>query len=208
MNNPELIRNLSDDLKPVQVFKVSQWHLFICLTAGFFSLLAGVALVGVRTDLFSALQSPAFYIETFLLIALAFFSTATSLQMAVPHFSKTRSVPLVLVTLAAWILYAVYKLLTVPFLPLDNGTRCLSQIVLGSLIPAAFIFFIAFKGAALKRARLGASVLIAAAAYGALMAEFSCAVCDPLHFLTWHVIPVIGLCLLGLWVGRLVLRKI
>lgn len=208
MNNHELIQNLTTDLKPVKRFKINKLHLLICLSSGLFSMLAGVALVGIRADLLNVLKIPTFYIETFLLITLAFFSTATSLQLTVPRFSKSRSWPLVIVTLAAWILFAAYQLLAEPTLLLDNGTRCLTQIILGAVIPAGFIFFIALEGATLDRAKLGATVLIAGSAYGALMAEFSCAICNPLHFIIWHVVPVIGLSLFGLWVGRLLLKKI
>jgi len=88
------------------------------------------------------------------------------------------------------------------------GFTCLSDIILTSLPTSAVLFFLIRKAAPLKRDKVGFLVLLSGAAYAALGVHFTCIDDSPLHIVMWHLLPVVIVAVIGIFLGRRVLRKI
>ncbi len=208
MKNQDLINNLTMDLRPVKVFKLKWQHYATCLAVGLFTTLAGLAISGVRFDLLETMKSAQFIIESLILIVLALASTAIALRLSIPHKQSQKTKYFVLTTLGVWFLVLLFFLLRSNAPMAGWGFTCLSQVLLGSVFPAAVIFFIANQAAPLSRALTGWVVLTSGTAFGALVAHFSCSMSNPLHLLVWHALPVVVIGVLGVFIGKLFLVKI
>ncbi len=208
MEDNKFIKNLVSDLKPVQVFKLEMSHYLKVLGVGAFSLLAGLALSGLRGDLAIIIRTPQFIIETILIIALAISSAVAALRLSVPGSSTKPTFITVGIAAGAWLLTLIVILVTDRNFIASRGLTCSTQVILGGVLPAVLIFKIASRGAPLKRQLIGWIAVLSGGAFGALNAHLSCSLSDPLHVLFWHLTPVLIVSALGVFIGKHFLRKL
>ena len=208
MISNELIHSLAASLKPVTVLKYSWKEYSVALLAGLFSVLAGIALSGIRPDIQNVVLSASFITQSIALLVLAILSTVSALQMSIPSLKKPLSQKIAVVTLFFWTVTILYLLLNSNSPFAGWGFACAREIALSSIAPAAILFILTRKSVILDRLSSGWLILSAGAAYGALATQFSCSMSDPLHLLIWHALPVFLIGLIGMAVGKLIIKKL
>ena len=83
---------------------------------------------------------------------------------------------------------------------------CLIEIVGLGLIPGFALLAMLRRAAPLQRAWSGALAALAAAAISAAATQFICPLDDPAHQLIGHLLPVVGLSMLGALAGQQLLN--
>lgn len=208
MISNELIHSLAASLKPVKVLRYSWKEYSVALLAGLFSVLAGIALSGVRPDIQNVVLSASFITQSIALLVLAILSTVSALQMSIPSLEKPVSQKIAVVTLFFWTVTIVYLLLNSNSPFAGWGFACAREIALSSITPTAILFILTRTSVILDRLSSGWLILTAGAAYGAIATQFSCSMSDPLHLLIWHALPVFLIGLIGMAVGILIIKKL
>jgi hypothetical protein len=208
MKSNELIQNLTSNLKVVTPIKYKLKDYALVLLVGFFSVLFGVAFSGIRSDFQNIILTPSFITQSLVLLMLALLSTVSAMQMSIPSLKKSVSQNIVLATLGFWAITLIYLLVNSNSPFAGWGFSCASEILANSLAPSAALFFMIRNAATLNRFSTGWLVLTAGAAFGALATQLSCSYSDPFHLLIWHAVPVVVIGLLGISIGKFILKKV
>ncbi len=208
MDNTKLIESLSLDLKPVTVLRYTTRDYLITVAIGFFSVLAGLAVSGLRVDILTVLASPRFILETFILLILALASSVAALQMSLPNLNHTKLKWILATTLLLWLASITYFYFQSNSPIVSQGFSCSKEIFFVSLFSTLFIYFFTKKSAPLYRSTLGWIILTSGAAYGAIATQFSCSVSEPFHLLAWHALPVLIIGFMGLGLGKIFFNKL
>ncbi len=172
-------------------------------------LVVSLWLSGLRPDLAQKLQETWFFAE---LAALALLFVATSLSAAVLAFPdlhqmrRTAIAPVGLFALFAAILFFAWRA-DVPPAPLPvHSFECTISITLFSLLPAAWTFFSMRKFASTHYHWAGSIALLSAFSVGALWLRLHEVNDSIVHVLLWHYLPMLGIGLIGWWLGRKLLK--
>lgn len=208
MNSKILINELSQDLRPVKVIKYGLKDYILIFSTAFFSVLASLAISGLRFDINEALLSARFVTESLTLFALAILSTISALYVSIPNLKSLRAKNIVITNLIFWFAFLLYFLANSEKPIAGWGFACAREVALNSIAPAIVIFFTIRKGATLDRITGGWLILTSAAAFGALATQFSCPSTDPLHVLVWHAVPVVLIGIVGIGLGKLIIKKV
>lgn len=208
MKSNELIQNLSKNLQAVKPFKYTLNDYILVLSTGFFSVLCGIAISGVRSDFYNVAWTPSFITQSLVLILLAVLSTVSAMQMSIPSLKKSVSQNIVLITLTFWGMTLIYLLVNSNSPFAGWGFGCASEILINSIAPSAVIFFMIRKAATLNRISTGWLILTAGAAFGAIATQLSCSSSDAFHLLAWHAVPVVIIGFVGIIAGKYFLKKV
>lgn len=208
-NIEQLVDSLVQDASPV---KPAPHPLMLSLgwVAGAALYLAlSLWISGLRPDLVQKLQEPWFVAE---LAALALLFVTTSLSAAVlafPDLHQMRraalapAVPFAL--LIAAILFAWHA--DAPPAPLPvHSFECTLSITLFSLLPAAWTFLSIRKFASTHYRWAGSIALLSAFSVGALWLRLHELNDSIIHVVEWHYLPMLGIGMLGWWLGRRLLK--
>lgn len=209
MKTEELIKNLSNDLKPVKPHP-GVLTLFIrwCI-ALLISLFLGMALFGIRPDISEALFDANFLFQTSLLLITAIASAVTVFLLSVPGLEPTRFVKVIpILTTALWIVTIVASLLGASELIAGKGFNCIRDLLVLGAAPGLLLFTSIRAAAPFKLTLSGFLIALSVAATGAFGTQFLCRNEDPLHLFVWHFLPLIAVSMLGCFLGRKILRKV
>jgi len=204
----QLIASLSQDtgaVKPVRLSAlISRW-------VGGFTAYAAVliACTGVRPDLATAFTRPLFALEILLLMGLVASTALTAALLSFPDGYQRRSMawlpaPLGAAFLAVLAVAWRTSPAHVPFT--GHGPECLSCISLYALLPGAFLFWQMRRMAPTKKGWAGTTAVIAAFSLGALALRLKEQTDSLPHLLQWHYLPMLALALLGLALGKWLLK--
>ena len=208
MKSDQLIQNLSRNLQSVKPFKYTTKDYLIVLSTGFFSVLFGLALSGIRSDLQNVVLTPSFIIQSLVLLMLAVLSTVAAMQMSIPSLKKSVPQNIVLSTLVFWGITLIYLLVNSNSPFAGWGFSCAAEIAANSIAPSIVIFYMIRKAATLNRFSTGWLTLTAGAAFGAMATQLSCSSLDAFHLLVWHAVPVVAIGLCGILIGKNILKKV
>ncbi len=206
METPDLIKQLSQDKKPVQPLasiwmRFVQWSLIALLCVG-----TAVLVMGVRADLKAILFTPAYFLQLIATLALALLSSLSAFTLSIPG---KKSVPLLLtttLTLLGWLAIIGHFAYHGGDYAAPLGYVCTRDILLMALLPGAVLFWMIQQGAVLTAAIAGLFTILSAAALSALGVQLICACNKPLHILYWHFLPVLFFGLCGMLIGKVLLR--
>jgi len=208
-NIENLIDSLARDASPVKPAP----HPFM-LSLGWMAgaalyLVVSLWLSGLRPDLAQKLHEPWFVAE---LAALALLFVAASLSAAVLAFPdlhqmrKTAWAPAGLFALFAAIILFAWRA-DVPPAPLPmNSFECTASITLFSLLPAVWTFFSMRRFASTHYRWAGSIALLSAFSVGALWLRLHELNDSIIHVIQWHYLPMLGIGLIGWWLGKRVLK--
>jgi hypothetical protein len=178
------------------------------MAAAIVYLIVSLALSGLRPDLAQALQQPWLVAELAALL-LVFIATAISAALlAFPDLHQKRMLAFAPVWLFAMfvllMLLAWYASTPAP-LPVHSW-QCTLSITLFSLLPAAWTFYAMRQYASTHTRWAGSIALLSAFSVGALWLRLH-EVNDSIeHVLLWHYLPMLAVGLLGLWLGKKILK--
>lgn len=208
-NIENLIDRLARDAAPVNPAP----HPFMLslgwVTGAAIYLVVSLWLSGLRPDLAQKLQEPWFVAE---LAALALLFVAASLSAAVLAFPDLHQM-----RKAAWApagLFALFVAIILfawradaPPAPLPmHSFECTASITLFSLLPAVWTFFSMRRFASTHYRWAGSIALLSAFSVGALWLRLHELNDSIIHVIQWHYLPMLGIGLIGWWLGKRVLK--
>lgn len=179
--------------------------LWLALSCGVSLLLT--FMLELREDLAAQITQGLFWAEIATLTALVASSCVSAVWLSFPDMRQQRGVVLLpLPILAVYMCLLAYRLFvpeaTLPPVGEINALDCGICITLFSLIPGLAIFFIMRRNATAHPRAAGALGLLASASIGHLALKFAEANDSVPHLLVWHMLPIIGLGLIGGWLGQ------
>jgi hypothetical protein len=208
-NIDELINKLAKDgtaVKPAHhpVLLSLEW-----ITVAVFYLAVALMISGLRTDLMAKLHEPWFAVEIALLVGIVFATSLSAALLSFPDLHQMRRV--VLVPAITFVLFALVMFLALradspPTPPPMHSFECTLSITMLAVLPAVWIFFVMRKFASTHQYWAGGIAMLAAFSVGALWLRLHEQTDSIMHVIEWHYLPMIFIGLLGMWLGKLILK--
>ena len=205
----QLVADLADNAGPVKPaphpYVLSlKW---IIAAAGY--LVVSLALSGLRPDLAQALQQPWFIAELVVLLLIFIAGSLGAALLSFPDMYQKRRL-----ALAPLWMFALFVLLMLfawradsPPAPLpEHSLLCTTCIVLLALLPAAWTFYTMRKFASTHCRWAGGIAVVSAFSVGALWLRLYEVNDSILHVIEWHYLPMLAFGIIGLWIGKLLLK--
>ena len=164
---------------------------------------------GLRGDLPQHLHAPLFLAETGLLACLVVTSGVSAIVLSFPDLYQRRWLaftPVLPLLLFLVTLYIEWLRDSPPSPEPPHGMECLLCISMFSLLPAAVLMLLLRRQASTHYYLAGAIALLAATSIGCLTLRLSEKTDSIAHLVKWHYLPMIGFGILGLWLGRKLLK--
>lgn len=204
-----LIENLADEAVVVKPAPHPVKLSMLWLGAAAVYLAIALALGGVRPDLMQQLHEPWFVAELVALIGITITTSFSAALLAFPDLHQQRR----LVALPAWlfglfivVIYFAWRADNPPASIPEHTFECTLSIILMTLLPAAWMFYTLRRFASTHYRLAGSIALLFAFSVGALWLRL-CEIDDSIsHLIQWHYLPMFGVGLLGLWLGRVLLK--
>jgi len=164
---------------------------------------------GVRNELAAAFEHPWFAIEAALLVAMFIATSVSAALLSFPDMYQMRRavwMPLAVFGVLACVLFMAWRA-DVPPAPLPvHGIECTLAILMVALLPGAWLLYAMRKLASTHYQWAGSIALLHAFSVGAMWLRLQENNDSILHVLQWHYLPMIVFGILGLWVGKLILK--
>jgi hypothetical protein len=204
----ELVAKLAGNLKPVRRL----WP--IGIRAGLWLVLQALIVAWVmlhtRNDFMLKLHRPAYLLEIVFFAFAAIYSCVLALRVAIPGRVVARSdvaVPVILVIVGIALLlsqpphtdYALNQFLNV-------GKRCACYTCLFGALPWAGLWWAVKRAAPTRGAANGALIGSAALLFSFAIMRLGCPIDEPIHIITWHLMPVVFVIVLSTLAGAAWLR--
>jgi hypothetical protein len=198
MATNDLIAELVRDLRPVHPLplpqvRATQWALMSAAIVA-----AVTTAIGLRADLIAAATAPPFQMHVLLLLIAAIGSAAAALASAVPGEPTTLwrriAAPLAVFGWCLWLSGEVWGFAAAgeAWWPIAAGWGCVAKTVAIGLVPGALLFVMIAKADPADLQRTSVFAALASAAIGAIGAEVTCPLTNPMHLLLWHAGPVVA----------------
>lgn len=207
-NTNDLIKTLSSEMKPVTRLESPYRRFIKWVLAAFLSLGSGIFLLGINPHLFHSFLIFDFNLQTICLFFLALLSTLSAFLLSIPDKNKPLINLIPFITLALWGLALIFALIKIPTFTFDYGVVCIRDILLLSALPGIMLFLMLRQAAPLSPSKVGLFAMLGIAGLGAFGTQFVCRNGDPLHLLLWHFTPVLIIGILGILIGRFLLKWI
>jgi hypothetical protein len=210
MNNIEqLVATLSSDMQPVKSaphpFMLSlQWA-----TAAALYLIVTLALTGLRPDWRTSFVEPWFIAEIGMLFALFIVTSLSAALLAFPDLHQKRLLafaPVVPATLLLAVLFLAWRADSPPAALPEHSIECTCSILLTMLLPALWTFYSLRRYASTHYRLAGSIALLCAFSVGALWLRLHEVNDSIAHVVEWHYLPMLGVGLVGLWLGHRLLK--
>ncbi|MEQ1533116.1 MAG: DUF1109 domain-containing protein [Sideroxydans sp.] len=164
---------------------------------------------GVRNELGVAFQHPWFVAEIALLVAVLVATSLSAALLSFPDLYQMRRIvwsPLVVFSVLTFVLLFAWRadMPPAPF-PL-HSIECTLAILLVALLPGAWLLYFMRGFASTHYQWAGSIALLHAFSVGALWLRLQENNDSILHVLQWHYLPMIIFGILGLWLGKLILK--
>ena len=164
---------------------------------------------GVRNELATAFENPWFAIEVALLVAIFITTSVSAALLSFPDMYQMRRavwMPMAVFGVFACVLLMAWRA-DMPPAPLPvHGIECTLAILMVALMPGAWLLYAMRKLASTHYQSAGSIALLHAFSVGALWLRLQENNDSILHVLQWHYLPMIVFGILGLWVGKLILK--
>ncbi len=205
----ELVARLAREAAPVQPaphpFKLSlQW-----MAAAAAYLFVSLALTGLRPQLLEKLHNPWFAAEILALLGIFVVTSLSAALLAFPDLHQKRRLafaPLVPFALFLTVMFFAWRADSPPAPLPVHSFECTLSITLMMLLPAVWTFYSMRKFASTHYRLAGSVALLSAFSVGALWLRLHEVNDSILHVVEWHYLPMLAIGLLGLWLGKLVLK--
>lgn len=167
---------------------------------------------GVRSDIADKLTNPRFVLELLLLLVIASSAALAAFCLSRPDAHQKpwlRFVPIGLTLLWAASTFAATPVFNVTAI-LQSFTAgqfdCPWNILMLSVPPGIVIFLIMRKGATIRCCWAGGMAALGATALGYLWMRIIEQNDNLAHLITWHAVPILLMCIVGMMAGQMALR--
>jgi hypothetical protein len=177
--------------------------------AGALYLALTLALSGLRPQLAEHLSQFWFAAELVALLAIFIFTSLSAALLAFPDLHQKRRLafaPVVAFLLFLLILIGAWRADTPPASHPAHDIECTLSILLTMLLPAAMTLRSMRQYASTHYHLAGGIALLSAFSLGALWLRLHEANDSIAHVVAWHYLPMLGIGLLGLWLGKMWLK--
>lgn len=203
----EFLGELVADCQPVCRMKPLWLRLLIWIGLAVIGIGVLGTFLGWRGDLLMKFRSTYFVAELIVLFLLSFWAAYAAFKVCVPG-QRCRGVYFWVIPLVVWLVMVL-----VSFLPelAEHGVfavignshfLCVRGILILAVIPFLASFFLVRFGAVVYPKYSGYMVALSAAAMGALGLQMLCPIDDVGHYLVWHMSPVFGIAVLGVYLAK------
>jgi hypothetical protein len=208
-NIDELINRLARDTATVKrvphPFLLSiEW-----IAGAVFYLAAALMIFGTRNDLWPEFHKPWFIAEIAALSGVFISTSLSAALLSYPDLHQKRRIAFAPVAaLALFVLVMLFaRYADDPSTPLPVHTyECTRSIVLLSLLPAAWMFYVMRRFASTHYYWAGSIAFLFAFSVGALWERLHEQTDSIIHVVEWHYLPMIGFGIIGMWLGKKALK--
>jgi hypothetical protein len=205
----KLVADLSADVQAVKPAPHPYLLSLQWIGAAALYLLVTLALTGLRPDWRESFVEPWFAAEIATLLALFLVTALSAALLAFPDLHQKRPLafaPLLpAILLVAVILAADFA--DTPPAPLpEHSIECTLSILFTMLLPAVWTFRSMRKFASTHYRLAGSIALLSAFSVGALWLRLHEVNDSIAHVVEWHYLPMLGVGLIGLWLGKVLLK--
>ncbi len=206
----ELVSRLAHEIKPARRLRPVRVRLvlWMLLEVG---VLAWV-ITHTDNDFLPKLEHrPAYALEIVLFVAAAMISAILALRSAIPGrpLRAAETILGVTLVLAGIVLITVSAPIRIDYQLqefLHLGLRCASETLVLAATPWLLLWWLVSRGFP-TRGRLSGSLIGAGAMFFSFaLMRIVCPIDEPLHLLTWHLLPAFTLIALSTWAGAVLLR--
>ena len=212
MNTDELVKRFVDEGAGKPLLHPMQQSL-LWLAGILLYLFVFLFFDGFRPDIDEKLGLTSFIFELFLLFLIATVATIAAFCLSRPDgFQKPWIKYLPIPLLVVWAIIAFAGAGSeIGFQNFWNSASlrqfdCPSHIILFSLLPGVAIFIFVRMGAAIRYKWAGIMATLSVTSFAYLFMRLVENTDNPAHLIVWHAIPILVLCLIGMFAGRSVLR--
>lgn len=208
-NLDRLIETLTDEALPAKPvghpYKLSkQWGV-----AATVYLLLILLVTGLRPDIAEKWQDPWWIAELLALLAVFVSASLSAALLAWPDLHQKRALvflPIWTLTFFALAIYFAWQADSPPA-PLPPHTfECTLSIALVTFLPAAWTFYGMRQFASTHYRAAGSIALLSAVSLGALWLRLYELNDSIVHVILWHYLPMLGIGVIGVWIGRRLLK--
>jgi len=194
----DLIRELSAGSQPVERLP-SPWIRLLFWAAGALVYAVGVAyFLNLNPSTCSHATGSWFWSGTAVLSAMLLSGGALAMLLSIPGRLKRPCWGwLPVVFFVGWIALLMTAWSLIPGCQAGSGKSCAMETGLLGIPPGLLLAWMVRKGAPVASIPTSLICGLVAGAFGALVAQFSCANLDPLHLLVWHGLPAALITLAG-----------
>lgn len=208
-NFEQLIETLTEDAAVVKSathpFRLSlKW-----MGAAVIYLAVSLALSGLRPDLAQKFHEPWFVAEIVSLLGIFIATSLSAALLAFPDLYQKRGIafsPAWMFALFLLVMYFTWHADSPPAPLPVHSFECTLSITLMTLLPAAWTFYAMRKFASTHYRLAGGIALLSAFSVGALWLRLHEVNDSIIHVIQWHYLPMLGIGLIGLWLGRILLK--
>ena len=205
----QLIETLAKDatvVKPApHPFRLSlKW-----MGAAVLYLVISLTIVGVRPDLAQKLHETWFVAELAALLGIFITTSLSAALLAFPDLHQKRGIALLpawMFTLFLLVIYFAWRADSPPAPLPVHSFECTLSIMVMTLLPATWTFYTMRKFASTHYRLAGSIALLSAFSVGALWLRLHEINDSIIHLIEWHYLPMLGIGLIGVWLGRVVLK--
>lgn len=172
-------------------------------------LFVSLVISGVRHDLLLKFHQPLFVAEIVTLSCILISTTFSAAILAFPDMHQMQRIVLAPVVAAAIFALALCLawLADNPPAPLPvHSLHCTISITLESILPAVLMLQVMRKMASTHTLWAGCLAILSAFSVGALWLRLYELNDSVIHLVQWHYLPMIGFGILGMWLGKVVLK--
>lgn len=210
MKSEYLIKHLVNDLKSVNVYKITLSAILKYLLTAAFSMAAVVSIQGLRTDFLDQINSLYFLIENISLVFISFISILAAFSLSIPKSNNKnlKWIPICIGFIISIYLFFKFSTHKMPFIYLKHGFSCLRGIAFTTILPTTMMLYLIKRAAVLNRDLMSLLILISGLFWGLFSTQLTCADNTPTHIFIWHILPVVIIALVGIPLSKYLIRKV
>ena len=210
MTNIEaLIARLAEDRLPAKPASHPFMLSIKWMMAALAYLLASLLISGLRPDLMIKLHEPWFIAEIAALVGIFIATSLSAALLSFPDLHQMRRAafaPVIMFALFALVMFFAWRTDN-PSAPLPvHNFECTISITLLSLLPIFWTFLKMRKLASTHYHLAGCCTLLFAFSIGAIWLRLHEINDSIMHVVQWHYLPMIAFGLVGLWLGKVMLK--
>jgi hypothetical protein len=172
-------------------------------------LVLSLAISGLRPDWMEKLHQPWFAAEVAALLCILAAALLGAALLSYPDLHQKRGAafaPLTALLLFLPLILAAYHADSPPAPLPAHSFECTLSILMVALPPAAWTFYAMRRYASTHYRLAGSVALLAAFSVGALWLRLHEVNDSILHLILWHYLPMLAVSLIGLWLGKKLLK--
>jgi hypothetical protein len=208
-NIDELINKLAQDTATVKraphPFLLSiEW-----MVVAVFYIAVSLMISGARHDLLPKLHDVWFAAEIAALFGIFISTSLSAALLSYPDLHQKRRVafaPIAIFALFVLVIFFAWRADSPPAPLPVHSFECTLSITLLSLLPAAWTFYVMRKFASTHTRWAGGIAFLFAFSIGALWLRLYEQNDSIMHVIQWHYLPMIGFGIIGMWLGKVVLK--